>query len=445
MRAFFCGTALISSVTLADGMLIGVRECAPLKDRGCLSGTPGEYIGVRRNTRARVNVTYGDNIVWSSVEGRGTASVAHLPSTPCTWSYTQNGMGASNTASDAADWTAIRTPTQVLPALLLDAGLSVDKVFGTCDVDSFIGAEADVSVTDLAVMQMEARSTHIDGVYRYPTGYANETGCALSFNSGAGANYALAYARAALRGDCTRIDPELPVVATITVDFSGSDYCVPLGGAVLTLRGTTIEAQPVPVVTQVIVRRSSTGAVVRRFFRYAIGDSVIVFSTDDSGSSVGYGSSDLVVEDIVSSCAGVDVEIIITNPPPPPNPGNCTAASVDTDGNNVVDWRDRTLYTTAIDNADPSLRPYLEGLYEAWHDCWVIQALCRADVAGSGQSSVPDGELTADDIIAYIGLFFADKSAADIAGAGQAPGPDGDLTADDIIVFINWFYLGCGQ
>jgi hypothetical protein len=66
-----------------------------------------------------------------------------------------------------------------------------------------------------------------------------------------------------------------------------------------------------------------------------------------------------------------------------------------------------------------------------------------ADIAGPGQSPAFDGELTADDIIAFINLFFASDPRADLAGPGQTQGPDGQFTADDIIVYIARFFAGC--
>jgi hypothetical protein len=66
-----------------------------------------------------------------------------------------------------------------------------------------------------------------------------------------------------------------------------------------------------------------------------------------------------------------------------------------------------------------------------------------SDVAGAGQNIGGDGQLTADDIIVFIGWFFAPDARADVAGSGQVPTPDGQFTADDIIVFINRFFAGC--
>jgi hypothetical protein len=71
-------------------------------------------------------------------------------------------------------------------------------------------------------------------------------------------------------------------------------------------------------------------------------------------------------------------------------------------------------------------------------------ASCGAsDVAGAGQTVGADNQLTADDIIVFIGWFFAGDTRADIAGSGQVPTPDTQFTADDIILFINRFFAGC--
>ncbi|MCU0689578.1 MAG: hypothetical protein MUE97_07560, partial [Phycisphaerales bacterium] len=66
-----------------------------------------------------------------------------------------------------------------------------------------------------------------------------------------------------------------------------------------------------------------------------------------------------------------------------------------------------------------------------------------ADVAGVNQSNSGDGRLTADDLIVYLGWFFARDARADIAGPNQSAEPDGELTADDVIVYIGRFMRGC--
>ncbi|MCU0688153.1 MAG: hypothetical protein MUE97_00175 [Phycisphaerales bacterium] len=68
---------------------------------------------------------------------------------------------------------------------------------------------------------------------------------------------------------------------------------------------------------------------------------------------------------------------------------------------------------------------------------------CDADVAGPNQSVGPDGSLTADDIIVYLGWYFASDARADVAGPNQSPTPDAQFTADDIIVFLGTYFAGC--
>jgi hypothetical protein len=71
-------------------------------------------------------------------------------------------------------------------------------------------------------------------------------------------------------------------------------------------------------------------------------------------------------------------------------------------------------------------------------------APCSAsDVAGANQSVGVDGLLTADDIIVFLGWYFANDLRADVAGPNQSPTPDGVLTADDIIVFLGRYFTGC--
>ncbi|MCU0688202.1 MAG: right-handed parallel beta-helix repeat-containing protein [Phycisphaerales bacterium] len=67
----------------------------------------------------------------------------------------------------------------------------------------------------------------------------------------------------------------------------------------------------------------------------------------------------------------------------------------------------------------------------------------RADVAGPNQAVGADAQLTADDIIVFLGWYFANDLRADFAGPNQGPAPDGILTADDIIVFLGLYFAGC--
>lgn len=72
-------------------------------------------------------------------------------------------------------------------------------------------------------------------------------------------------------------------------------------------------------------------------------------------------------------------------------------------------------------------------------------ARCNAaDVAGVGGTAGPDLQLTADDIIVYLGAFFAGElSVADLAGLGGSAGADGTLTPDDMVFFLAAFFSPC--
>lgn len=83
---------------------------------------------------------------------------------------------------------------------------------------------------------------------------------------------------------------------------------------------------------------------------------------------------------------------------------------------------------------------YFDGYSSGWRGFTVA---CPADFAGPGQSTTPDGDFTADDIIVFLNLFFAGNPDADVAGPGQSTTPDGNFTADDIIVFLNLFFARC--
>lgn len=78
-----------------------------------------------------------------------------------------------------------------------------------------------------------------------------------------------------------------------------------------------------------------------------------------------------------------------------------------------------------------------------------------ADVVGVGstesQLSPPDGQLTVDDVLAFVNLYLSGANCpglsrcnrADIAGESGAPEPDGVLDAGDLVAFINAMSEGC--
>lgn len=71
---------------------------------------------------------------------------------------------------------------------------------------------------------------------------------------------------------------------------------------------------------------------------------------------------------------------------------------------------------------------------------------CVADVAQLGGSATcsADGQVSADDLVAYLGAFFAGNlELADIASLGGNLAPDGRITADDLIAYLGAFFAGC--
>ena len=69
---------------------------------------------------------------------------------------------------------------------------------------------------------------------------------------------------------------------------------------------------------------------------------------------------------------------------------------------------------------------------------------CLADVAGLGGAPAPDGQLTVDDIVVFLGAFFSGNPAiADVAGLGAVQGSDGQITPDDLVLFLARFFGPC--
>ena len=73
------------------------------------------------------------------------------------------------------------------------------------------------------------------------------------------------------------------------------------------------------------------------------------------------------------------------------------------------------------------------------------QPPCFADITAiGGPPAGPDGLITGDDFIAFIGAFAAGDALADITSVGGPPsGPDGLVTGDDFNAFIAAFAQGC--
>ncbi|MGH7132803.1 MAG: choice-of-anchor Y domain-containing protein [Phycisphaerales bacterium] len=67
-----------------------------------------------------------------------------------------------------------------------------------------------------------------------------------------------------------------------------------------------------------------------------------------------------------------------------------------------------------------------------------------ADIVGPGGTTGSDGQLTVDDLVAFLAAFFAgDTLLADCSSTGGSPGPDGQITVDDLIAYLTGFFAGC--
>ncbi len=131
-----------------------------------------------------------------------------------------------------------------------------------------------------------------------------------------------------------------------------------------------------------------------------------------------------------------------------------TRSQLDIDNDGIITYNDRYEISRRIGQSvgSPGYLPQADVLfngvinladYQQYSLCWAAAVPCFSDIAGPGQSSIPDGELTADDIIVFFNRFFRGDLRVDVAGPGQSSVPDGELTADDIIFFLNNFFRGC--
>jgi CubicO group peptidase (beta-lactamase class C family) len=94
-------------------------------------------------------------------------------------------------------------------------------------------------------------------------------------------------------------------------------------------------------------------------------------------------------------------------------------------------------------SAAANVQPLLVQLQNAAQAAVRAARGCPADVAGPNQGPFPDGALTADDIIGFLGWYFNGDLQADLSGPSQNPNRDGELTADDIIVYLSGYFAGC--
>lgn len=151
---------------------------------------------------------------------------------------------------------------------------------------------------------------------------------------------------------------------------------------------------------------------------------LIAASTADTASSM---ANDPLIDAVTAGTLAPSPGLLISA---------STAATADLSMNVQGNWQGTTV-SDRVTLARPG--PYGVAFTSVYFPCGI------ADVAGPGQSALPDGELTADDVIVYIDQFVgpARTRRADVATGGEQPGVDGQHTADDLILFIRAFVSGC--
>jgi hypothetical protein len=68
---------------------------------------------------------------------------------------------------------------------------------------------------------------------------------------------------------------------------------------------------------------------------------------------------------------------------------------------------------------------------------------CPADVDDGTGTGTPDGGVTIDDLLYYLGLFEAGVAGADVDDGSGTGTPDGGVTIDDLLYYLARFEAGC--
>ncbi len=68
---------------------------------------------------------------------------------------------------------------------------------------------------------------------------------------------------------------------------------------------------------------------------------------------------------------------------------------------------------------------------------------CPADLDDGSASGTPDGAVTIDDLLYFLGKYEAGDVAADLDDGGGAGTHDGAVTIDDLLYFLGHYEGGC--
>ncbi|MGD9789777.1 MAG: GC-type dockerin domain-anchored protein [Phycisphaerales bacterium] len=72
-----------------------------------------------------------------------------------------------------------------------------------------------------------------------------------------------------------------------------------------------------------------------------------------------------------------------------------------------------------------------------------ITPVCIADVDDGSATGTPDGAVTIDDLLYYLGVFQQGDVAADVDDGSGTATPDGAVTIDDLLYYLARFQAGC--
>lgn len=114
-------------------------------------------------------------------------------------------------------------------------------------------------------------------------------------------------------------------------------------------------------------------------------------------------------------------------------------------GARVADWQ----FTEAFSISSDGTAITGQGIYQGQSAGYLITGLppeCAADLGDSSSSPIPtepDGAVTIDDLLIFLGSFDGSNLRADMDNGSSRGIPDGSVTIDDLLFFLAHFEAGC--
>ncbi len=374
-----------------------------------------------------------------------------LGGTSAAWISTLRGTGVT-TSNDGAAF-ARNLTTNTTSFLFREADTAV-SLFGT---GAAWGAPGSVSIN--ATGQIALR-TAITGV---PT---TTNAAIVVFPSTAGGTPTIAVRKGDLAPILTGLTFSDLLVASSSasispkIDQTGGVYFLGVlaGTGVTAANNQLLTYKPATGPAEAILRRGTqlpgalTGVLINVINSFSINDDGnILLSVTLSGTGVTSGNDNAILAVVNTSGGRVlrvlsrenDVVNVATNLTRTMNSGSITLAANSTFNRNNSAGADGYRAILAGDGTFVYRAYFTDGSSRLLAVNATALPCSPSDVAGANQSVGYDGSLTADDIIVFLGWYFASDSRADVAGANQSTTPDTQFTADDIIVFLGRYFAGC--